>query len=82
MLWWRLPLSLAAILLMRWMVKLSTPRSDWWQLVEWSQQATAWLRRRVNSLRARLLARLGFTGWAWERMRRRFQAGAYGEQGT
>lgn len=80
--WWRLPASVAVLLLARYLSKLGTPRQDWWQVEEWYQQAMGWLRRRISGWRARFLANLGFTGYMWERMRRRYQAGAFGEQGT
>ena len=69
-------------LLYRWMLRLGTPRDDWWHAVEYWFRSRRAATRGAAMVRMWLLSQLGLTQNAWRRLRARYQSGAFGEAGT
>lgn len=78
----RLAAGIGAILSYRWLLRLGTPRNDWWHVVEAWCRLRAGVRRGLSMARMWLLSQLGLTQAAWRRLRARYQNGAFGEAGT
>lgn len=78
----RLAGTAAVILAYRYLLRLGTPRRDWWQLEEWALRLGGWLTRRTAAMRLWLYTMLGLTDAAWRELRARYQSGKFGEAGT
>lgn len=79
---WRGATFLGVILLYRWMLRLGTPRNDWWHIVESWQRGRTLVVRGESMARMWLFSQLGLTQAAWRQLRSRYRSGAFGEAGT
>lgn len=82
----RLASATGLIILYRWLLRMGTPRNDWWHVVEAAHRLNGGIRKAARMARMWLLWQMGVVPEsvqaAWRTIRARYQAGAFGEAGT
>lgn len=78
----RLASTAGLILVYRYMLRMGTPRDDWWHVVEGWYRGRQVVTQGAAMARIWLMSQLGITQAAWRTLRARYQNGAFGEAGT
>ena len=75
------------VIIYRWTLDLSTPRRDWWYVVEYGQRATRFARRSYAMVRLWFISLIHYAPTtsvekAWQALKDGLRQGKYGEAGT